>query len=888
MFFLVLLAGGAFAAGNFNYNENGSRIEKNYLEGEVVRGVINISFSEQRNSEFTSNFNGTKKLLEVLNLSGYAFGRDFFCEPFNCERGYVELDGTGAESALISLGSNKKLYGFKLNGEKVSVSSMKFDINSETSQSSCTNQLYLDMFNDLEADFFNTNAGEVCETEQINYGCFRDDGNIEGSAIIDSTGYCEKIKLKAAPGYKVGAKIQKEGSGGRLQFKMYNLSGTYSGGFEVGDPQAGDVSVNIKYHPKKQVEEGYVCVSDSDNSGKFKIRFRGADDSCGRTGHPATPGTGPNFDYEIYAVPLKYAPIGTINFDEAVYKNLNGQELVKDVNGYLTRVYNNNCSNGCVIPIGLWGADNGIAISNVKIIYKRENVALEEKNIFEITNKDSSISSKHLLLSLEKMKFEVPNRDGNHDFLLYLDGEKILNETVNVDVGFDFSVSPRVILVGYKTLFRAISAEEIVSSSWKFGDGGGEVKGNKNEAEYAYMKEGEFIIEVSASNAAGESSTKKFKVIVGEPRTSANITIVKYETRIKDVEGDINSLPGWIGKEIKKEIKLDESSSSLTKIKNEFSSLKSDAKTEAYSKILDSLIKMDIPYSVYISKRGSLPGEIGFNNIDTSIIEEISGSEGGEELENNIIAWMDDNYDFEIDFEIFSIKEDYAERDIFGKYKISLEQKAAQNEQSYLVINYPRDSIIFMRDYGAGYLSDGSAVYIPIGESGEPGEIEFLAGGEVPNVDELGIYLSPRSDKFGGDKPLGEVYRWKFPWKFYNISMLFILLGTLILYIILQEWYKRYYEKRLFKNPDDLYNILNFVYNSRKFGLKDDEIKSKLGEKKWKREQATYAFRKIAGKRTGMWEIPLFKFLENRKVRQELERKQGVPLDARFIKRPSL
>ncbi len=108
----------------------------------------------------------------------------------------------------------------------------------------------------------------------------------------------------------------------------------------------------------------------------------------------------------------------------------------------------------------------------------------------------------------------------------------------------------------------------------------------------------------------------------------------------------------------------------------------------------------------------------------------------------------------------------------------------------------------------------------------------------------------------------------------------------LIVYIILQEWYKKKYESHLFANKDDLFNIINFVYNARASGISDSEIRRKLGESSWKGEQISYAFKKIDGKRTGMWEIPLLKFMENKKVKEEIERRQGKPLDTSFIKRP--
>lgn len=69
--------------------------------------------------------------------------------------------------------------------------------------------------------------------------------------------------------------------------------------------------------------------------------------------------------------------------------------------------------------------------------------------------------------------------------------------------------------------------------------------------------------------------------------------------------------------------------------------------------------------------------------------------------------------------------------------------------------------------------------------------------------------------------------------------------------------------------------------------MSDREIKSKLSQSGWKGEQITYAFKKIDGKRTGMYEIPLFKFVENKRVRKEIEmRHPGQEIDTRFIKRP--
>ena len=56
----------------------------------------------------------------------------------------------------------------------------------------------------------------------------------------------------------------------------------------------------------------------------------------------------------------------------------------------------------------------------------------------------------------------------------------------------------------------------------------------------------------------------------------------------------------------------------------------------------------------------------------------------------------------------------------------------------------------------------------------------------------------------------------------------------------------------------------------------ESEIRRMLKKAGWKSEQITYAIKKFEGKRTGMWEIPVFKWLENRKVKGEIAKRQGA------------
>jgi len=60
----------------------------------------------------------------------------------------------------------------------------------------------------------------------------------------------------------------------------------------------------------------------------------------------------------------------------------------------------------------------------------------------------------------------------------------------------------------------------------------------------------------------------------------------------------------------------------------------------------------------------------------------------------------------------------------------------------------------------------------------------------------------------------------------------------------------------------------------------------KLKEKGWHNEQMIYAYKKYKGERTGMWEIPVFKFLENRKVKEEIELRKKIGINANVVPKP--
>ena len=80
--------------------------------------------------------------------------------------------------------------------------------------------------------------------------------------------------------------------------------------------------------------------------------------------------------------------------------------------------------------------------------------------------------------------------------------------------------------------------------------------------------------------------------------------------------------------------------------------------------------------------------------------------------------------------------------------------------------------------------------------------------------------------------------------------LVFILLIfiALITYIFMKKWYNKNYESSLFKNKNDLTNLMVFVKNAKAKNISDADMKTRLKKAGWKGEQISYALNKVYGK----------------------------------------
>ncbi|MCH7535398.1 MAG: PKD domain-containing protein, partial [Bacteroidetes bacterium] len=579
-------------------------------------------------------------------------------------------------------------------------------------------------------------------------------------------------------------------------------------------------------------------------------------------------------DYDISVKNMKF---GVVNFnvnDETFTKfneiELGSTTLTDYVDDYIADVYDRQCQPFCVIPLKISGApQNGnlIQINGKYASYFSDQTSLDLLNFFDLGVEITEIDSGELEIELSHAGFEIPVGSEENTFSLFIDGNSVVEINIDIAPSFAFNINPKTGYFGKKIFFTASTPTgNITNSTWDFGDGNEKtVLGNK--VTHTYLEQGQFDVEVTVTKSNGAVGVGTFTVDIDSAKDILNNTIEDYKQWVSDLDDDIKAFPEWVQTEMRKDIDLIQINSSLEDIIFEYNFSGTD---EDYNDIMLALINLDLPFAINISKKGTFPLVFGFENFDIDYIEALSGKQVDDENElvGRITSWMTDNYDSQITMEQITAFFDGKDDEVFlTKFKIETRPKGQSGLEEYLIMSYGLEGFVFKQSYEGKTISGGT--YITLREGNEI--FEFIIDDEI-EAEDLGAYISPVIDNLGTfidfdvcnynnicEKDAGETRnncpQDCRPWKWFFVWIVLLSFGTLIVYIVLQEWYKRNYERSLFPNETDLYNLINFIYNAWRAGLHEGDIKKKLRDAGWKGEKIKYALRKIDGRRTGMYEI---------------------------------
>lgn len=893
-FFLMVFAiFGAFANVNHLYNN----IQTNYSTGENIKGTFNLDIANHpADAELTSNFPGNITLLDLIINQSLIEGQDYTCSTDGCVKDYAS---TGAVSQM-TVSEESGFAGFGIDGTGIEIKDFSLSINSNA-PASCLPNIYVDLLADGQDILTSTQGnGESCGI--YHRGCYNQ-SNTQQATLVTGKEYCQKINIPAGPSFIIGGNIKRGTGSSNLTMKLYdydttNLRGSCKLPQNSQDLEELSCIVNYSSH---ETNDYYVCITTSSNN-NYKIGWETTSPTCGT----AQDFNNLNSDFDLFAQTTKYSGSPSFTINQTTYdKAFNGLNLREVVDSYIQNFYNGNCQlKTCFIPIKIYGANQQVSFSNAKITYESVGVPAENEQVYELDYDFPRISAENISIDISKANFVIPVDSNQNKFRLFLDGNELFEKNINLKKSFVFDINPKIVAFGQNVRFTATADKlNITRTIWDFGDGTNKQTIDGNSVMHIFTKDGDsFDVNVTAI-ANSTQATKQFKVFVGDPRELANITITEYRRRISNITSQIQTYPSWSTDKIKDLVSLNNMTSSLNSIELDY---KNSTTEEDYQSVMLDLIKLDVPSYISTSNSGdNLPLSVGYENVNVNYIEQIENKDISDNtaLRNQIVAWMNDNFNAQISFKKISRIGDYESETVGTLFTIRTNPVLTGNERAYLIIGQDVSTVgLYKQNYNE--LSVTSGVDYFILDNSNSQVFEFFVEGDV-DAETLGAYISPALSVIGDiEAPTGECNlnnicengedanscpedcsnRW---FKFTLFGWIILIIGAFVAYIILQEWYKRNYQRSLFPNSNDLYNLINFIYNARKSGLDDGEIRSKLRQQKWSNERIRFAFRKINGKRVGMLEIPIFTWREHKKTVNEISKRQPQgAINARFIKRP--
>jgi len=822
-------------------------LETEYTSDQNISGEINLTIlNENLESLFESDF-GEISLKDFFEKTNVYYNDN--CSTLNCQESY-EKSGSGSASLNINLGDEEEYFGFVLKGIKINVNDFNFNIKSNFLKSS---EIPLELkFFERASWIFDKSSTDF--SEAASYGCY-----VSGTetAEIDMTRFCEKISIERdVSSLMLGADI----SGFSSDLKMVVYRDT-----EL-------TSCTLDSHKYCITDEGveagdyYVCLETEVNT-NFTIQKESGGDSCGWA-QPINEGfTIPSEftkDFAIFVKTPKYAAASELDLTS---QDLLDLEIVSDIESYLNIHYKNkDCTDDCVLPIKVSGVSQNLKILNISLNYTDDGERESENKTYKILKSPVKVNFSGII-SLEDFDFSV-QEEGEKDFTLSLADEELIDEEIEVFSSSEIqSITPKNPLAGVPTEFTANldSDKNVISYTWDFGDDTTPIKTQEDSVVHTYDELGGYDLILTITETSKRNVSKRFSVIVGSPEDVVDLILSVKNQSIRNSIKDLDDFQDWYKTRIRSLAQLDFYEGELKRLKKKITNAVSD---KEFLEIALELQDLNVPAEIIISESTEYPLSTQLQDIDLSPILSVAGGSIDatltEKYKNAVIVWQTSNIDAVIKREKISvISYDENQETILNIYNMDIDSNS--NLESYFTIGKKREELFFEQDLQVRKSGDHSIIIL---NSDEEKIFNFYIEGDY----DLVFYTSPKPSQLDIDleigtcnynnrceDSLGEDYKncrndcKPYGWFiFYTLLVIFI---GLIIYTILQIWYKNKYENSLFKDRRQLFNLLMFIDNTKARGLKDEQIIKQLKQKKWSSEQIRYAMRKSQGKTTGMIEI---------------------------------
>lgn len=868
LFGILLLS---LVCASFELGDSVHDIDASYGPNSDLRGWVNISFNNTPATNLLTDIFGNsislKDLVKVNEQSDDYF-YEHSCIPSDCETGYTSYGGE-EEKTVNFIDEEVETVGFKLQGVISNIESVNFSIESNASIS-CFSQIKIDFFKDGVVDKINTKMSNLNCDSLRRIGCFNS-SKVAKEPEITRVPSCQRITLSESPGFRLGAWIKAITPGDKeIRMELYDID---KGAFAEGAlcyidtdnllPGGGEAYCEIEF-PVGKEKDYYVCVHSDEGTGEYFLKGYADSEGCGFNKVP-TPWETENAAYGIFAEGMKFSAPGNLTIRN---EDGEGGNLANLFSTYIQEKYGGleNCADGCIVPMEIYSSQpQRIVLRDLIIKYSEEVGSPTERNFYDLNEVAARLSGNMQKLYFNLGNFTLPGSFGEKDYWIKLNGSELVSDSITIEtIPVILGLSPTLTFSAFPTPFEvrvANSSKKVASYFWVFGDGKEETTSGPNVI-HIYNSTGTYKLKVTVTDEAGKSSYREVDIVVGLPEEVINSTLVELETDLSKILNQISNFSEFERKQLTALLETDDKNSELKQLRRDYTAAKSTGTEAEFNSIMTSLLEMGIPKSITEIESADQVSFIPIKeNIDlgslSSATEEGYDSDKAGQYKDAMITWINENLEMKVSLRKFSAKYGEANEHLMSFVKISINEKGSLNTDPYLLIE-KLEGLDFKEDYreeettGHHYIELRTMPQTILFSTTEEVEFTDMPAFVSPEIKKLSILEEDGTVKEGGDTN----------WLLVVLVVFLVLIIGLIVYIFLQEWYKKNYEDYLFKDKNALYNLITYVQNATKKGLPHGEMKKRLGTARWSREQVNYVMRKYAGKRTGMWEIPVKKILD--------------------------
>jgi hypothetical protein len=391
------------------------------------------------------------------------------------------------------------------------------------------------------------------------------------------------------------------------------------------------------------------------------------------------------------------------------------------------------------------------------------------------------------------------------------------------------------------------------------------------------MSKAEFVMPNAIKNLTYSLSLGDTKIFSRTFRIMSNRNLIQETLNKKYSElnasvSDIAKYDSFTQRILNETINITTIENNLKGIQTQFANANTN---DEYNKISSNLSSIKIPR--YISEAVST-NPISFypsrEKINLDSLKEIGGGDYGENKE----AYLDSIYSWDVN----NLKTTLTFREIAINYGVNETITTLRIfEFNFNRINVSGDAYFIIdnlenlkfEDLSSQVKKSTYGYYINLNDI--PDKLVLSTTSNV-NFVNIPAFISPPLDSLSPQTTITEPPRFfdnkNAKWILFGIIVFLVLLMAIVTYILLQRWYRIKYENHLFKNRNNLYNIMTYIQNAKKKGMQNQDILKDLKKANWTREQINYALKKYEGKKiAGIIERPF------KNVVQELEKNPFEP-----------